>query len=468
MEGFTLSKKILFFCFSLFYVFSISAYAFEEETEGYAPTGICFDIEEISEEDEFAISPFALPSQSLEDYIVEKCMNHETTVNISAYSITPDEIDDKVMSVLMLHPELMAKNSIGYYVGSGIVTRIVINYFDATLEESNKSRELLDAEIDRYISYADSCPDKLGKLLIAHDKLVRDCVYEDYSTKNIEVSESDLQYNAADTEKKSPYVTVDNTKYYCFKYEGKWYYQTNDYISFHLYGIIKNKSAVCQGYSQMTYMIAKKLGFEVNYISSESMNHIWNCIKVDGKWYHIDTTWDDTWLGTAEDGNTHQFFLRSDADFMKQGENGSHYATDWVTYLPELPVCNSTLYESNHIFNFPYRGSVSYSDGEYKLNGIIKTNTGNLDLEFFSKALYSGPMLVTEPTEDENSFVEFYIFPLTDIDNVKMFAGVKKNGTFSSFIEENSGTRSANTLTQVQRNKTNYISSANEELSFMF
>ena len=41
------------------------------------------------------------------------------------------------------------------------------------------------------------------------------------------------------------------------------------------------------------------------------MNHIWNLIKIDGKWYHVDVTWDDPIMDKP--GRVkHDNFLRSD------------------------------------------------------------------------------------------------------------------------------------------------------------
>ena len=65
------------------------------------------------------------------------------------------------------------------------------------------------------------------------------------------------------------------------------------------YGALIEKKAVCQGYAQAFQKILSNLNIEGHTvigwnISSEPVLHEWNRVKLDGKWYYIDLTWDDT------------------------------------------------------------------------------------------------------------------------------------------------------------------------------
>ena len=42
-----------------------------------------------------------------------------------------------------------------------------------------------------------------------------------------------------------------------------------------------------------------------------SYNHIWNAIFLDGKWYHLDLTWDDPVTNDGKDYLEHNYFLIS-------------------------------------------------------------------------------------------------------------------------------------------------------------
>jgi transglutaminase/protease-like cytokinesis protein 3 len=43
--------------------------------------------------------------------------------------------------------------------------------------------------------------------------------------------------------------------------------------------------------------------------------HVWNIVKVDGKWYNIDLTWDDPILDNGESMISYDFFLKNNEDF---------------------------------------------------------------------------------------------------------------------------------------------------------
>lgn len=57
------------------------------------------------------------------------------------------------------------------------------------------------------------------------------------------------------------------------------------------YGILLQNKGICSGYSDTMAIFLNKLNI-INYkISNEE--HIWNLVYLDGKWYHLDLTWDD-------------------------------------------------------------------------------------------------------------------------------------------------------------------------------
>lgn len=57
------------------------------------------------------------------------------------------------------------------------------------------------------------------------------------------------------------------------------------------YGLFKNKLAICSGYADTYALLLDKLNIENFKVASET--HVWNVIKIDNEYYHIDVTWDD-------------------------------------------------------------------------------------------------------------------------------------------------------------------------------
>lgn len=72
-------------------------------------------------------------------------------------------------------------------------------------------------------------------------------------------------------------------------------------------GLLFENKAICSGYSDTMAIFLSKMGYENYKISSEE--HIWNIVKIDGKWLHIDATWDDPISNNNEDILLHDFFL---------------------------------------------------------------------------------------------------------------------------------------------------------------
>lgn len=66
-------------------------------------------------------------------------------------------------------------------------------------------------------------------------------------------------------------------------------------VSYSAYDGIVNGKTVCQGYALLTYEMMRQAGIPVKIVegTSRGIAHTWNLVQLDGKWYHVDTTWDD-------------------------------------------------------------------------------------------------------------------------------------------------------------------------------
>ena len=81
---------------------------------------------------------------------------------------------------------------------------------------------------------------------------------------------------------------IDNAEYDKLKYNNK-----NDatYKSNTAYGVLIQGYGTCNGYADAMAIFLDKLNI-INYKISND-EHIWNLVYLDGKWYHLDLTWDD-------------------------------------------------------------------------------------------------------------------------------------------------------------------------------
>lgn len=80
------------------------------------------------------------------------------------------------------------------------------------------------------------------------------------------------------------------------------------------YAVFKEGEAVCQGYTLAAYKLYQAAGIDVRYVIGyvDQVAHSWNLVKVDGKWYHVDSTFNDP-TPDREGIVSSKYFLLSDS-----------------------------------------------------------------------------------------------------------------------------------------------------------
>ncbi|MDE6595560.1 MAG: hypothetical protein K2K44_06080, partial [Oscillospiraceae bacterium] len=79
-----------------------------------------------------------------------------------------------------------------------------------------------------------------------------------------------------------------------------------------------HKKANCTGYSMMFCYLAQSLGYDCICINGDTTvgDHMWNAIKIDGKWYLVELTWDDVY-GDQKGKLQYDYFLLSEKNMNK-------------------------------------------------------------------------------------------------------------------------------------------------------
>ena len=102
------------------------------------------------------------------------------------------------------------------------------------------------------------------------------------------------------------------------------------------YNALIDKSAVCEGYSMLAYRMFTEIGLESRIISGVGNGgpHAWNIVKVDGKWYNIDLTWDDPISSDGKPMLVYDFFLKSTKDFKGHKRDAEYNTNEFVKAYP--------------------------------------------------------------------------------------------------------------------------------------
>lgn len=109
---------------------------------------------------------------------------------------------------------------------------------------------------------------------------------------------------------------IDNTEYDRLKYDNK---DDTTYKSNTAYGVLFEGYGTCNGYADAMAIFLDKMNV-INYKISND-EHIWNLVYLDGKWYHLDLTWDDPISDTNINRDT--YFL-IDTATLEEINDGTH------------------------------------------------------------------------------------------------------------------------------------------------
>ena len=97
------------------------------------------------------------------------------------------------------------------------------------------------------------------------------------------------------------------------------------------YGTLIEQSSVCEGYARAAQLIFELCDVPSYYVVGDTPNggHAWNLVQLDGNWYQLDITWNDT------SGQHEEYFLVTD-DFMslsRTWDRQKYPATATTPYL---------------------------------------------------------------------------------------------------------------------------------------
>ena len=225
-------------------------------------------------------------SEDAEEYLYEQILARNESINVFQYKIPIDVWGDFVSGVINEHPDLYFVEKRYQASVSGSYLYTVNLTYNNTLDDAAVQRGIGEA-----LATVDETMSPLEKAIVLHDYLVVNC---EYDKENLDAG------------------TVPNE-------------------SHTIYGVFAKRMAVCDGYALAYKYLLKQVGIDCYMVTSDSMNHAWNMIVLDGQYYQVDVTWDDpTWdkIGRA----VHTYMFRSDSAFAKHQDWRITYGSQTVDY----------------------------------------------------------------------------------------------------------------------------------------
>lgn len=237
---------------------------------------------------------------SIEPITVADCRLNSTQIKKVLYAIQND------------NPDIFWIGSYFSYCYSGNKTIIKLNSIFSAHELQTAIKKLND-KVNLILSKAPKNADDYETELYFHDYIVNNCKYK-YTNS----------------------LTNQNLKV------------------FTSYGCLVENSAVCEGFSKAMQLLMNSVGIKCRTVvgARGSEPHMWNIVKINNNWYHLDVTWDG-----SGNYNQYNYFNLTDEMIKKDHQINAELRkttkfSDNIRYNFKMPVCNSTTenyYEKNAV-----------------------------------------------------------------------------------------------------------------------
>lgn len=210
---------------------------------------------------------------------------------ISVGQVDAEQMERIIFAVEKDYPTLLCIESGTDSIGSlekGFFTNYYVPTYQFSLSECQHKGEELAQAVQKLVEGAGGTEGE--KLLYYHDAIIDGCVYSNTGEKNEKTA----------------------------------------------YGALCGGKADCVGYTLALKTLLDESGIESFAVTgttdgADFENHIWNVVKIDGAFYHVDVTWDDPVLEDGGQVCNRAYFRLSDDEISADhviAESGTGYCTN--------------------------------------------------------------------------------------------------------------------------------------------
>ena len=231
----------------------------------------------------------------IEDYLKDCWAKKQEVIDVSPYKITYSELNKIIFGIHYEEPEYywtIHRSAFDENKETGFVDTYY-QYYEGETGRPFDRKEELEREWEIVQEKTKYCKTDLEKALVVHEHLCNTIHYT-----------AELGVRAHDIE-----------------------------------GGILEKKAVCEGYALAYKYYMNRLGIPCKVVSgvTQGMSHAWNQIQLNGKWYFVDVTWDDSSspIREAQHVVEHDYFIASEnlyRDHIWNKESGQFEICDDTTY----------------------------------------------------------------------------------------------------------------------------------------
>ncbi|WP_342513089.1 DUF5050 domain-containing protein [Sporosarcina sp. FSL K6-1522] len=197
------------------------------------------------------LSTYATDYANSYEMIRSALVNNETFGQFDPTEISSKEIGTLIRQIVQENPDILYYKSASVWASG----KIQFNYY-LPADVMKKNRAALDAKVEQVLkSINKPKASDYDKVKAVHDYLVLN-----------------TSYDHVNQQKKT--IPAD---------------------SYTAHGALIGGTAVCDGYTKAAQLLLNRLGVENHYVVGNIKDglHSWNQVKINGKYYFMDITWDD-------------------------------------------------------------------------------------------------------------------------------------------------------------------------------
>ena len=176
------------------------------------------------------------------------------TITVRGTHIDKADIRRAITAFTSDSPQVFWMSNVYGFAYSGEDTVIQL-YSYLSADACTQAIKQLNAKIEEIISSMAGDISELNREIYLFEQLAKDCFYDDAAAQNTDIWQS--------------------------------------YTS---YGALVNGRAVCEGYSRAMQLLLSYAGIHSRIVYGEADGglHMWNLVRIDGEWYHLDAAWNDS------------------------------------------------------------------------------------------------------------------------------------------------------------------------------
>ncbi len=247
-----------------------------------------------------------------EKYITESLKLQIDRMSVYEFHLSEGELFEIIDRVMKTNPDFYYVENKFYYTADATgVVREITPVYRYSAEEVRNIRNFCDNEIEKILFSVDDSMSDLQKVLTLHEYMCENFRYDD------------------------------------------------SFESGNMYDMLRTGKGTCQAFT-LTYMeLLSRIGIESSYAYSNEVMHIWNLVKLDGEWYHVDLTWDN-----VPPSVSHKNFLLTDSEAIRSGHAG-------LVNAGKIE-CKGGKYSALSLRESPYR-YVPFKDGFIYVDNISRS-----------------------------------------------------------------------------------------------